>query len=293
MDRLLIYYGFPSSVNHSDSTDRATEYFSSYDTVVFAGSRKNFKSIEFAEHIDHKNSEIIIKNLKNNTFGYVSCGNRDGVDSCWTNSEIKDLCIRWKNMGIKGIFLDELGYDFNNSKSRKTDILNIVRDLSLSVFINCWSPEDLFDDSPDLFTKNDYYLLESLFFFANGEITEFQSFKDSFQRLSTAQQYRNALGFKLACANSFGKDYNLIGSDFMDFTISAADFFSIDALSITKGNYHSNDVDLIPFDIKESGYSKNFKIKFFLKTVRRNDQHDKYIKFRKDKLSQLPVEYHL
>lgn len=293
MDRLLIYYGFPSSVNHADSILRATEYFSSYDTVVFAGPRKNFKSIEFAEHIDHKNSEAIIKNLKNNTFGYVACGNRDGVDSCWTNSEIKELCIRWKNMGVKGIFLDELGYDFNNFKSRKIDILNIVRNLSLNVFANCWNPEDLFDDSPELFIKNDHYLLESLFFFANGEITEFQSFNDSFQRLSIAQRYRNTLGFKLACVNSFGKDYALIGSDFMDFTVSAADFFSLDALSITKGNYHSNDVDLISFIPKESGYSKKFRLKLFLKTVKRSDQNDKYIKFLKNITSQLPVEYYL
>ncbi|HQI79595.1 MAG TPA: hypothetical protein PK845_08875, partial [Petrotogaceae bacterium] len=62
---------------------------------------------------------------------------------------------------------------------------------------------------------------------------------------------------------------------------------------ITKGNYHSNDVDLISFIPKESGYSKKFRLKLFLKTVKRSDQNDKYIKFLKNITSQLPVEYYL
>lgn len=180
LEKLALYYGYPSLVNGSEGdVEKAIGVFSSYDSIVFGAN------LELKTHEDHEKAKEVIGSLmpKIHTFGYINLGVTTG------HLEVKDIYNRitaWKKMKAYGIFLDSAGYDYGVSRKRQNDVIQRIHDESLSVFINAFNPADAFGEdriafnetdggNPDglkcLLNKKDYYLHES-FQIQNGQFVD-------------------------------------------------------------------------------------------------------------------------
>src|SRR5256885_1681427 len=111
--KLAIYYGWPSAVNGSGG-DVATAVvtFKVYNLVVFG------QGLENETHPDHVNTISIIDHpdmANTNVFGYVN--------STLDLDDIQTKIDAWALMGVKGIFMDQFGYDFNVSRDKQRTII--------------------------------------------------------------------------------------------------------------------------------------------------------------------------
>ena len=103
--KLLIYYGWPSSISGTGVAGAAT-VFAQYDYVVLGDG------LEKANHPDHNNTIAILANpqmANKRVFGYIDLGISTQNLSLL---EIKTQVDEWKAMGVYGIFFDDFGYDF-------------------------------------------------------------------------------------------------------------------------------------------------------------------------------------
>ncbi|HOO74013.1 MAG: hypothetical protein H7A31_02280 [Thermotogae bacterium] len=290
MEKALIYYGYPSCIDKKYDTDYAVKKFSEFDIVVFPGSKKGFKSIENTSHEDHEKSKYIIKNLNNKKFGYIACGNRPGIDSCWNDNEIKAIIDQWKIMGVNGIFLDEFGKDYKNTDLRQSEIINTVKHNNFNIIINLWNTAELLE-RPDLnINSDDYYLLESFIFRNNGEITQYQEKDNIFQKISDSVDLRNSTGIKIITYNTFGNDSDIVYDEFISTLDSLNNFISADATGIAKRDYYIYDTEIIDYAPKDYDFAKNFRIKHFLSKYSRSDRKDIYVQWKKDKFGGKPTD---
>ncbi|BBE30781.1 hypothetical protein OSSY52_09220 [Tepiditoga spiralis] len=289
MKKALIYYGYPSCINEYYDINKAINSFKNYDLIVFPGSKRSFKSIEFESHEDHEKSKTIIKNLKNESFGYIACGNRD-FDSHWTLKEINKLINLWKEMGVYGIFLDEFGNDYGNDDDRRKQIIDLVHENKLSVIMNVWNPDDVFKNLKTSTWKSDYYLLESFSFYANGEVTLYQTEEMIFERIIKLQEYKKKYDFQILGIDTFGFDFEIIKEEFLNTSLKLANFLSLDAYGVSKKDYHILDTKLIDFNLKNMNFNKTFKLKKSFGKYKRTDLKGKYIKWKNGKFGGIPIE---
>lgn len=289
MKKALIYYGYPSCVNESYDINKAINSFKSYDLIVFPGSKRSFKSIEFDTHEDHEKSKTIFKNLKNESFGYIACGNRE-FDSHWSLEEIQTLIKLWKEMEVYGIFLDEFGNDYGNDDERRKQIIDLVHKNNLPIIINSWSPDDVFKNLKTTLWKNDYYLLESFSFYANGEVTLYQTEEMIFERILKLQEYKKKYDFQTLGVDTFGFDFKITKKEFLDTSTKLANFLSLDAYGVSKKDYHILDTKLIEFELTDMHLNKTYKLKKSFGKYKRTDLKGKYIKWKNGKFGGVPIE---
>ncbi len=158
-EALLIYYGYPSLINGANGdVSTATKTFARYSHVVLGSG------LEFAKHEDRAKTEAIVKAAdKSGTvfYGYVDLG---VSTTNYPLDEIKTRAEGWKALGVKGILLDEFGYDYKVSRQRQNAAVDIVHALGLVVIANAWKAEDAFEPHEGLATtlnKDDIFLWES------------------------------------------------------------------------------------------------------------------------------------
>ena len=176
MNKLLIYYAWPSAINGSATLEAAADEFSKYRYVVLGGA------LVEDGHGDQANTREIIDKMKQESpktkvFGYVDIGVTNG-GSNFGVAEMKERIDKWVDLGATGIFLDNFGFDFGVSRKRQNKIVRYVhKQSSLPVIANAWKPEDVFEphrDEPDgellesKLTRKDFYLSES-FWVSEGE----------------------------------------------------------------------------------------------------------------------------
>jgi hypothetical protein len=153
---LLIYYGWPSTINGANrDVAAATKHFDLYDFVVLGDGLQNPK------HGDHKNTVAIIAASKAKFFGYVDLG---VSTSNLTLPQITDRLEAWTKMGVVGVLLDDFGYDYKVTRQRQNAAVDAAHKLNLRVIANAWIPADAFaavDGELPSLTKNDVYLWES------------------------------------------------------------------------------------------------------------------------------------
>ena len=146
--RLAIYYGIPSLINGSNGNiERAARDFARFDVVVF-GDGLQFEQAQpgrpSAGPIEHQRTSLIVRRLAAlhpslSVFGYVPLG--AGVHL--SPAEINDSVGRWSAMGVRGIFFDEAGFDFNVTRERQNDAIDAAHREGLRVFMNAFNPDDL------------------------------------------------------------------------------------------------------------------------------------------------------
>jgi hypothetical protein len=187
--QLAIYYGYPSLVNGaSGDLHQAAAAFAAYDVVVFGDGleyeENNDGTGKRPDRTEHENTGRIIRIVHDSGrrtafYGYVDLG----MSQHLTIPEIERRIKLWMAMGVKGIFLDEAGYDFGVTRTRQNAIVRYTHGLRLSAFLNAYNPDDLFsqakvplnevrggnpDGVPPLLGRDDLFLLES-FQIARGQ----------------------------------------------------------------------------------------------------------------------------
>jgi hypothetical protein len=217
--KLAIYYSYPSLVNNSNGdVSAAAAVFSAYDILVLGSG------LETPEHPDHNNTIAIINDpIMANcmVFGYI--------DATLSLDQIQSKTDLWYDMGnIKGIFLDQFGYDFGVNREKQRSIIWSIhnRASGFKAFVNAWNPDDVFSPAVDpinnplglvtRMSKKDWYLAES-FGVMNGAYDDTDSdnngIKDFQDKAFKLINYRDTYKFSIAGGATLGSatfDQNLV-----------------------------------------------------------------------------------
>lgn len=195
--KLAVYYSWPSSINGTYSVPAAAAAFAAYDLVVLGDG------LQDPAHPDHANTTAIVAAAPSvRFFGYVSIGQTTvGL----TLAQLQARIHAWATTGVRGVLLDEAGFDYGVTRTRCNAVIDLVHAAGLEALANAWQPDDVFSPSPvplnavgggnptGLATHlgpTDHYLLES-FFVANGA---YQDPVFGRARADAAVQWRALLG---------------------------------------------------------------------------------------------------
>ena len=142
LDRLLIYYGIPISWrNMWDATAVINDIASKYEVWVVGATYQNPTDANYAT------TQQIITGVKAKgvkVWGYVPTGlNTSGL----TQAQMATKVDQWVALGVDGIFLDEFGFDYTNTRQRQIDIVNYVHSKGLPYCANSWVYEDTVCDN--------------------------------------------------------------------------------------------------------------------------------------------------
>lgn len=191
---LKIFYGWPSAFDGAKSPRKAAEKLARYDAVVLGDG------LEMPTHADHGGATQVVGALRGRAtvFGYIPLGHKTGL----TLAQIRDRVVAWKKMGISGIFFDEAGYDFGNTRRRQNAAFDAAHAQNLRVFANGYDPDDLFvakkhppfnpEGAKTTLRRGDSYLYES-FGMILGEAEDATFRRRKLQKLATAR----ALGVQI------------------------------------------------------------------------------------------------
>ena len=187
----LIFYSYPTDINQLYEVDLVVPVIGQYDLAVFGRelSEPNCEARPDTIKIITKLNESYATEV----FGYVPIGcltpeEDPEIDlSNLTIDEIKTRVLSWKEMGVKGIFLDEFGYDFRTTRERQNEIVDFCHENSLQVIANAWVLDHVFGTenyiveagntpqhpgNPNTLechlTENDYIFFENLMFEATS-----------------------------------------------------------------------------------------------------------------------------
>jgi hypothetical protein len=163
---------------------------------------KNYKFLVCAEPGKLVEKELQVTNsLKSESkiFGYIDMGSSKDLNIL--KSEIDNIALNnWY-----GVFIDEFGYDFGETRERQNEIINYIHSLGLKAFVNAWFPEDVFENNydpvhnpnslPSQLSRDDWYLMESFLISNKGYISNKENFLLKSQKV---QNYKKEFGIKVA-----------------------------------------------------------------------------------------------
>jgi len=175
-----------------------------YDPFYSINVLKNLPYIVTAEPGELSySSKVVADAIKNSTklFGYVNLGpnNPEDPQISWVTSDINDIKGKIDNLkaaGWYGVFIDQFGFDWNETRARQNEIVDYAHGKGLVVMANSWFPADTFDVSegtPTHLNSNDYYLIES--FFTDGD--SYRADKSYIDKYIQTMQYHNSTGIKV------------------------------------------------------------------------------------------------
>jgi len=134
-------------------------------------------------------------------FGYINLGGTPLHDI----NEIKHSIDSIAKNGWFGVFIDQYGYDFGETRSRQNEVVNYAHSLGLKCFVNGWFIDESLGEQvneksnpqgePTALGKDDWYLLESFYSRNDGYG---MSAKDFVEKCKKAQSYKEKLGIKIA-----------------------------------------------------------------------------------------------
>ena len=77
-------------------------------------------------------------------YGYVPLG----VTSFnFSQAQLGVLVDQWNTIGVDGIFIDEFGFDYGNTRTRQKTLVDYVHSLSLPIVANAWTIHDFLCDN--------------------------------------------------------------------------------------------------------------------------------------------------
>jgi len=142
VSNLLMYYGVPISYKGLGTAQS-----------VIADIAVNFKywipgaGVEDPTHPNYSTTVAIITGLRAagvKVFGYVPTGTST---SNLTQNQMQTRITNWNTIGVDGIFLDEFGFDYSNTRTRQKAVVDYVHGLSLPVCVNAYVFEDFVCDA--------------------------------------------------------------------------------------------------------------------------------------------------
>lgn len=243
--KLLIYYGWPSSINGG-----AVSVFANYDYIILGDG------LELPSHGDNIGTKSILANSSLNNvkfFGYIDLGNSQNLSM----TEIQNRISLWKAMGsnVKGIFFDEYGYDYGVSRQRQNDAVNYAHGLGLQVIANAWIPDDVFGSivsgsnpngiAPTI-NSNDFYLSESYLI----ETGNYQSATTWKTKAESLRNYQNTMGFKILSITTNASS-NTFDSNKFHYAWYGAVLYNHEATGWGEFNFGASDAN-VPFRSRPS-----------------------------------------
>lgn len=153
----FIFYSYPTDLNELYEVDLVVPVIGKYDLAVFG--RELCEPDCEARPDTIKIISQLNESYGTEVFGYVPIGcltpeEDPEIDvSNLTIDEIKTRILSWKEMGAKGIFLDEFGYDYRTTRERQNEVVDFCHENSLPVIANAWVTDHIFG------TKN--YIVEA------------------------------------------------------------------------------------------------------------------------------------
>lgn len=251
-EKLAFYYGKPSQVNGANGdTTLATQTFKDYDIVVFANE------MDSPTHLEHAAAQTIIQNLQ--AYGTRSYGY---VDLCWDGGvyctglpieEIQAKTDRWAAMGVAGIFLDQVGYEYAVSRERLNAAVGYIHSQGLSAFVNVWNPDDVFspevhptlnpNGTPTLLGPNDYSLHES---FA-VTLSQYQDPAFLIEKAEKGLKWKKIYGTKMATVNTVAQSNPAFDQAQFDYVWWMTLLYGYDAMAWGETWVYSSDTNSLPF----------------------------------------------
>ena len=224
--KLLIFYGWPSTINNSSSIQQAINYFSLFDDIVLGDG------LQSTSHSDHLNTLSIISTLKLDSnkriFGYITAQKNQGLN--YFDTAIRD----WNKLGVHGLLVDEFGADFGTSLLIQNYILDIIHSYNLLPIINAWDPDDVF--KPDLHLKDgDIYLSES-FVIENGNFQTSSFITSKAKKLLYLQSIYNFEIFAITTDSANGSSWN---QNKFDYTYCLAGLLNYNSFGWGEFNFSS------------------------------------------------------
>ena len=188
----FIFYSYPTDLNGLYEVDLVTPVIGKYDLAVFGGELCEPDCEERPDTI--KIISQLNESYGTEVFGYVPIGcltpeeDPEQDVSNLTIDEIKTRILSWKEMGAKGIFLDEFGYDYRVTRERQNEIVDFCHENSLNIIANAWEVDHVFGTknytveagnvqkfpgNPNnlecKLTEDDYIFFEHLMFYADSD----------------------------------------------------------------------------------------------------------------------------
>ena len=220
-DRLLTYYGYPSAYKGLlDITKVAADMVANYDIVILGNGYQD------PSHEDYANTAALITALSNmgvKVYGYISTG---VSTSNLSVSQITTKINQWVSLGVYGLFLDEFGFDYGNTRVRQQQIVAAVRAAGKVYVANAWSYAEVLysnisqitypeghwsktsfasgnpNNLPLDFGIGDVYMLENFYFSNSGPMNIFAGF-EYYTKLRAAMT--EVPGRKLWCLGVFAE----------------------------------------------------------------------------------------
>ncbi|MFN0059744.1 MAG: dockerin type I repeat-containing protein [Planctomycetota bacterium] len=200
-EKLLIFYGWPSTINMTYTVPLAAAEFGVYEHVVLGDGLQDGPS-DPLPHPDHQNTIDILQHAATTGtqfYGYISIG----VSTVgYPLAEIERRADGWAAMGFDGILLDEFGYDYNVSRERQNAVVDYVHGLGLKVIANGWIPADVF--GVDITPLNPTGAATSLnafdFFLFESHQVQVGAYADPafwLARATALSTYQTAIGFDI------------------------------------------------------------------------------------------------
>lgn len=136
LNKLLVYYGNPIAYKGLWNIHLVIPEISKFKYWVVGDTYGDPTHEEFAS------TSAIIAGVRANgvkVYGYVPIGLNT---SALTLTQMQTKVDQWDNLGVDGIFLDEFGFDYGNTRQRQIDIVNYVHSKGLPYCANARTVHD-------------------------------------------------------------------------------------------------------------------------------------------------------
>ncbi len=266
---LLIYYGYMNSFNSGKNAwtnELVAQDMAKYDIIVLGDGIQN------TGHPDYANTQIIIPRVKALNpsvafFGYVT------ANQVIANFQTK--VDEWNTLEVRGIFIDEAGYDFGIDRGEFNQRVQYVHSKSNSniIFANAWNPDNIlglvedasFPNStfnPNLYESlliaEDYILLESnavntsAFSATNG----YEPHSQWFDRCQKAINLRKLYGCNIAGIGVINNT-STFAQALANFGFTSALMWSLDSWGTSDVNYGSSSAMVNYWPRQETSFYKD------------------------------------
>lgn len=142
LSSLLIYYGYPIAYKGIWDRQAVINEISSNFTHWVVGH-----TYQDPGHESYADTVAVLQGVRANgvkVYGYIPLGTSSYN---YTISQIGALVDQWITVGVDGIFIDEFGFDYGNTRQRQIDAVTQVRNRNTALCVNAWVFEEFACDS--------------------------------------------------------------------------------------------------------------------------------------------------
>jgi len=135
--KIALYYDSP--INISNSLQNVVDILSEYDVIILG---ENLANPSHQNYISTTNiiSELLL--LNTDIYGYVKL----------TKTSVINSVNQWDNLNTTGIFIDEFGDDYGNTRDDQNALLDHIHSKNMNCMLN--SILSVFDNTPNPFNPN-------------------------------------------------------------------------------------------------------------------------------------------